>query len=155
MLTWRHRLERSQAWNTRYAGKPAGYRTRQTNTSYVQINLNGKKLFAHRLAFLMMTGKIPKEVDHRDMDGLNNRFGNLRPCTRSQNKMNRGWQRNAKIKLKGVSFTHTGRCRASVSSSRAKSGTWDASPRRRRRTRSTWQRHAGATFRGVRPCVKH
>ena len=26
VLTWRHRLERSQAWNTRYAGTPAGYR---------------------------------------------------------------------------------------------------------------------------------
>ena len=109
VLTWRHRLERSRHWNTRYAGTPAGYGTRQVNTSYLQINFNGRKLMGHRLAFLMMTGKIPKEVDHRDMNGLNNRWVNLRACTRSQNKMNRGWQRNAKIKLKGVTYTHTGR----------------------------------------------
>ena len=114
VFTWRQRPERSPAWNTRYAGTPAGYRARQRNTSYLQINLNGRKLFAHRLAFLWMTGAAPVEVDHRDMDGLNNRWANLRSCTRSQNKMNRGWQRNAKIKLKGVSFTHTGRCRARI-----------------------------------------
>ena len=109
VLTWRHRLERSPSWNTRYAGTPAGYGTRQANTSYLQINLNGRKLMGHRLAFLMMTGKIPKEVDHRDMNGLNNRWANLRPCTRSQNKMNRGWQSNALIEFKGVTYTHTGR----------------------------------------------
>ena len=108
MLTWRHRLERSPSWNTRYAGKSAGYRARQANTSYLQINLNGRKLLAHRLAFLWMTGAAPVEVDHRDMNGLNNRWANLRPCTRSQNKMNRGWQRNALIELKGVTYTHTG-----------------------------------------------
>ena len=109
VLTWRHRTTRSQAWNTRYAGTAAGYGMRQTNTSYLQINLNGRKVMGHRLAFLMMTGKIPKEVDHRDMNGMNNRWANLRSCTRSQNKMNRGWQRNAKVKLKGVTYTHTGR----------------------------------------------
>ena len=113
-FTWRQRPERSPAWNTRYAGTPAGYGTRQANTSYLQINLNGRKLMGHRLAFLMMTGAMPKEVDHRDMNGMNNRWANLRPCTRSQNKANRGWQRNAKIETKGVSFTHTGRCRARI-----------------------------------------
>ena len=109
MLTWRHRLERSRHWNTRHAGTPAGYGTRQANTSYLQINLNGRKLFGHRLAFLWMTGAMPHEVDHRDMNGLNNSWVNLRSCTRSQNKANRPWQRGAKVETKGVSFTHTGR----------------------------------------------
>ena len=114
VLTWRHRLERSRHWNTRYAGTPAGYRTRQANTSYLQVNLNGRKLFGHRLAFLWMTGAMPHEVDHRDMNGLNNSWVNLRPCTRSQNKANRPWQRGAKVETKGVSFTHTGRYRARI-----------------------------------------
>ena len=109
VLTWRHRLERSRHWNTRYAGTLAGYQTRQANTSYLQINLNGRKLMGHRLAFLWMTGAMPHEVDHRDMNGLNNSWVNLRSCTRSQNKANRPWQRGAKVETKGVSFTHTGR----------------------------------------------
>ena len=113
-FTWCERADRTRGWNTRYAGREAGYIIPEANTSYLQINLCGRKYLGHRLAFLWMTRKVPKEVDHRDTNGLNNRWLNLRSCTRSQNKANRGWQRGATVKTKGVSFTHTGRYRARI-----------------------------------------
>lgn len=44
---------------------------------------------AHRLAWLLETGKKPpKELDHEDRNRANNRWGNLREATRSQNNLN-------------------------------------------------------------------
>ena len=58
----------------------------------VNIKADGKYYKAHRLAFLFMTGKWPprkKDVDHKDGDGFNNKWSNLRPATRGQNNHNR------------------------------------------------------------------
>jgi len=53
------------------------------------ITFKGRGYFAHRLAFLYMTGKWPKdEVDHRDLDASNNRWKNLREATHAQNMRN-------------------------------------------------------------------
>jgi hypothetical protein len=46
-------------------------------------------MYAHRFAFLYMTGSIPEEIDHIDGDGGNNIWSNLRVATKSQNVMNR------------------------------------------------------------------
>ena len=50
--------------------------------------------------------KIPEgmETDHRDRNKLNNQRDNLRICTPSQNKMNRGKQKNNTSGYKGVSW---------------------------------------------------
>ena len=42
------------------------------------------------------------DVDHWDGDGLNNRRGNLRPCTKAQNCCNRGVSKNNLSGYKGV-----------------------------------------------------
>jgi len=52
---------------------------------------NGKKesMFAHRVAWKLMTGKEPPaEVDHFDGDGLNNKWGNLRDGSEGVNAKN-------------------------------------------------------------------
>lgn len=70
---------------------------------YVVIYLQGKQYYAHRLAWLYMTGKFPKEdLDHINMNPSDNRWINLREASRSQNNYNRKVQRNNKIGYKGV-----------------------------------------------------
>lgn len=67
--------------------KPAGSR-RPTGRMFVKI---GRRAFAaSRLAWLYMTGEWPKvEIDHKDLDGTNDRWNNLREATPSQNIQNR------------------------------------------------------------------
>lgn len=82
----------------RRAGGPAG-----ENNSYWLIGIDYVRYYAHRLAWLWMTGKAPEqEVDHRDRDALNNRWSNLREATSSQNKHNRGVTRRSRSGVKGV-----------------------------------------------------
>lgn len=91
-LFWRKRsvtLFRSESaaktWNTRYAGKRAGYRSR----GYVFINLSPYLLCAHRVVWAMHHSQWPSdEVDHINGDGEDNRIVNLRvadPGTQRQN----------------------------------------------------------------------
>jgi hypothetical protein len=72
---------------------------------YILINAFGKRMYAHRLAVLAMTGEFPPDVvDHINGDKSDNRWGNLRSCTQSVNMENRqGHQRNSKTSLLGSS----------------------------------------------------
>jgi hypothetical protein len=57
---------------------------------YVQINLDGHLWYAHRLAWLYMTGVMPPElVDHKNGNGLDNRWRNLRLSSDQLNPQNR------------------------------------------------------------------
>jgi hypothetical protein len=55
-----------------------------------QIKVLGRPYFAHRLAFLWMTGRWPTNtVDHIDRDFTNNAWANLREATHSEQAINR------------------------------------------------------------------
>lgn len=72
---------------------------------YVVIQINGKNYFAHRLAWLYMTGLWPEhDVDHIDRNPANNAWNNLRPATRSENNCNSKIHKNNKSGIKGVSW---------------------------------------------------
>ena len=72
---------------------------------YLTTGLNGKVYRNHRLIFLMHHGYLPKEIDHKDNDQLNNRIENLRPATRSQNCSNTGIGKKNTSGVKGVSWS--------------------------------------------------
>jgi hypothetical protein len=109
-FTWLHRAEGPKRWNTRYAGKPAGYAWSPPNSqvTYRAIRVFDWPFLAHRLAWLYMTGEWPDaEVDHEDLDGLNNRWSNLRQATKAQNGANRVANKRSKTGVKGVSPSNT------------------------------------------------
>lgn len=84
----------------RYAGDVAG---NVRPDGYRRINVFGHLYYAHRLAWLYMTGEWPEhQIDHINMDPSDNRWANLRAATPRQNRGNRKAQRNSKSGVKGV-----------------------------------------------------
>ena len=70
---------------------------------YIEITIKGKRYRAHRLAFLYMAGKLPKdEVDHINTIRNDNRWENLREATRSENSRNGPIRKKNKAGYKGV-----------------------------------------------------
>jgi hypothetical protein len=70
---------------------------------YRRIQFEGKGYKAHRLAFLYMLGRWPIGTpDHRNTDGDDNRWLNLRDATFSQNNGNRSRTKSHKTGFKGV-----------------------------------------------------
>jgi hypothetical protein len=69
---------------------------------YVAIHVKGRRYYAHRLAWLYMTGEWPnEEIDHINRDRKDNRWANLRAATRSTNCQN---SRGRGRYLKGTKF---------------------------------------------------
>lgn len=93
VLSWKKRpladfySERAwKIWNTRYADGKAG--TTVTGRLYVIINYS--RYMVHRIIWKIVTGCDPiNEIDHKDCDGMNNRWKNLREATRQQNCRNK------------------------------------------------------------------
>lgn len=68
-------------------GSCAGWKN---GNGYLRIDIDGHKYYAHRLAWLWVTGSWPAvHIDHADGNTMNNRFSNLREATQSENMQNR------------------------------------------------------------------
>lgn len=78
--------------------------TVSSGKTYRQIRIKGSNYYSHAIAIALVTGTWPtKEVDHKDGDGLNNSYKNLREVTTAQNQHNRqGCQRNNTTGVHGV-----------------------------------------------------
>ena len=76
---------------------------------YLQIGINYKSYYAHRLIFLYHHGYLPKYLDHIDRDVSNNAIDNLREATQQQNHFNMKKNKSCNgkptsSKFKGVSW---------------------------------------------------
>jgi hypothetical protein len=72
---------------------------------YVVIKLKDKQYKAHRLAWLYIYGKWPKDqIDHINGNKSDNKINNLREVNQSQNNFNRKLQKNNTTGVKGVTF---------------------------------------------------
>ncbi|PHM42378.1 HNH endonuclease [Xenorhabdus szentirmaii] len=86
-------------------GQIAG--TKNSN-GHIMISISRKRYVAHRLAWLYMTGKWPTgEIDHVNVIGSDNRWNNLRLCTRSENECNKGLRKDNTSGFKGVCWNKT------------------------------------------------
>ena len=80
LFTWR--VDRSYV----KAGSIAGSLTKK---GYIRIAINGRRYFAHRLAFLYMTGDWPRyRACHDNQNPADNRWKNLYDATNQDNQRN-------------------------------------------------------------------
>jgi hypothetical protein len=71
----------------------------------MMISVCGQNYRAHRLAWYYMTGEWPdQQIDHINCVHGDNRWENLRLCTRSQNNHNQPTRKNNRSGVKGVHF---------------------------------------------------
>lgn len=99
------------------AGNRAGtIRTHIDGKRYRAITVKGELAFEHRLAFLFMTGEMPKgEVAHENGDGTDNRFENLRDTSHIVNMKNYKLPSHNTSGVMGVNFHKpSGKWRASI-----------------------------------------
>ena len=93
-------------WITKKSGikrKIAGYVDAQSG--YAKITINGKEYRLHRLAWLYVTGKHPKDtIDHINHNKLDNRFSNLRDITQQENCKNQSKPKNNTSGVVGVNW---------------------------------------------------
>lgn len=76
-------------------------------TGYVKIHMSGIDYTAHRLAWLYVYGYFPKELDHINGDGADNRISNLREATHSQNGANAKLRIDNKVGMRGIYWNKT------------------------------------------------
>jgi HNH endonuclease/AP2 domain len=90
------------AWNTRYAGRPVGHVARN---GYIGTHLPKQCALAHRVVWAMCYGDPAlSQIDHIDGDRANNRIGNLRLATASENSHNSRMRKHNKHEAKGVCY---------------------------------------------------
>lgn len=89
-------------WNSHFAGRPAAS---LKSDGYYYINHNNRAMLAHRVAYKIMTGNDPVEIDHIDGNRSNNKWSNLRNGTRSDNLRNLALRSTNTSGCHGVTFS--------------------------------------------------
>ena len=82
---------------------PAGSVVTGTNErGYRKIGVDGKKHYAHRVAWVFVHGQINDQIDHINHDRSDNRIQNLREVTHIENHRNHKKKKNNTSGITGV-----------------------------------------------------
>jgi hypothetical protein len=103
-LKWKVSKGRAKAGS--WAGCVREEEVGKTLTKYWQIRIDGKLYYASRIIYFMHYGidPYPMQVDHEDINSLNNLVGNLRLGCPVLQGQNRGTRSDNKSGVKGVSW---------------------------------------------------
>lgn len=107
VLTWKYRDgmdPRTLGFNTTFGELPAGSINKG---GYVYIRFDGVSWKAHRVAWKMMTGEEPPEIDHINREPADNRWTNLRAADRHINTANTRTRKDNTSGCPGVWFQKT------------------------------------------------
>lgn len=107
--TWFTRDRDCNSFNAKYAGKVAGrVRIEPDGYTHFLIGVLRRDYRAGPLAWLYMTGEWPiAEIDHKDVNALNNQWQNIRLASDAEQASNRGLYKNNTTGFKGVSRSKT------------------------------------------------
>ena len=86
------------------------------NMGYIRIRAGSSQQYAHRLAFLYVEGVMPEEpIDHINGNRSDNRLGNLRRVSNTDNQRNSSLSRRNKSGFTGVHWAkHVKKWEASI-----------------------------------------
>ncbi len=97
--------------DSRLAGKEAGY---VRDDGYVQVRVDGKLWYRHRLIWTMYHGVEPKELDHVNGIPGDDRIENLRKVTHDDNQRNMKLPKNNTSGRVGVCRSRRGYWQAGI-----------------------------------------
>ena len=89
-------------WNVKRRGVKLGSKAGTYCNGYISIRVDGKSIYAHRLAWYFTHKELPDQIDHKNCLKDDNRIINLRSCNHSENMRNRGKRSNNTSGYKGV-----------------------------------------------------
>lgn len=102
-------------WLTGRRCKVNGGRAGILKEGYIRIKFGGTNYYSHRVAWFYVTGEWPKGIlDHKNRDGTDNSFSNLREATASQNAGNSAVRKNNKLGVKGIVRRSDGKFEAKI-----------------------------------------